>query len=139
MSARKVSSMRCLVRVLFIALVASVAVIEVLVAVKFQEIELLNFGFPWVLNFELPEAVTTFAMSVGAILWLTLVVAIWTETYKKSNYGLTIVEAMVVTFVAAFPVYGIIAGPFVFTLWLNAILWCFAPIVFFRRVGKAEG
>ncbi len=138
MSARKVGSMRCLGRVLFIALVASVAVIELLVAVKFNEIEFLSIGISWPINLELPAMMTIFGMWAGAMLWVTLVGAVWTETYKKNANGLTVVEAAVVTSVAAIPVYGIIAGPFAFAVWANALLWSFAVLFFCQRFGKAE-
>ena len=74
MNARAISFVKCFVSVFLAALAVSIAVLEVVVAVKFQfpvEVKVLDMGFLWLLNLELPEEATTCAMWAGAALRLT--------------------------------------------------------------------
>ena len=133
MSARAISFVKCFVSVFLATLAVFIAVLEVVVAVKFQfpaEVKVLDMGFLWLLNLELPEVVTTCAMWAGAALWLTIAVNFWVEVFKKKTQKLNATEITAFTAIAAVPVWGAIAGPFAFAVWLNAGMWILAAVGF---------
>lgn len=131
MSARAISFIKCFVSVFLAVLAVSIAVLEVIVAVKFQfpvEIKVLDMGFLWLLNLELPEAVTAFAMWAGAALWLTIAINFWVEVFKNKTQKLNATEITAFTTITAVPVWGAISGPFALAVWLNAGMWILAAI-----------
>jgi len=131
MNARAISFVKCFVSVFLAALAVSIAVLEIVVAVKFQfpvEVKVLDMGFLWLLNLELPEEATTCAMWAGAALWLTIAVNFWVEVFKNKNQKLNATEITAFTAIAAVPVWGAIAGPFALAVWLNAGMWILAAI-----------
>lgn len=131
MNTRAVSFIEHSVPIVLTVLAVAVAVLEVVVAVKFQfpvQVKILDIGFLWLLNLELPEPVTFFASQAGAALWLAMAIGYWVEVFKNKTQKLTAIEITVFTSLAAVPVWGAIVGPFAFSVWLNAGMWVFASI-----------
>lgn len=120
------------VRPLFLAVfTVAIAVLEVVVAVKFQfpvQVKIQDIGLLWLLNLDLPDAVNVFAAWIGATPWIAMDIAFWVEIFRGKPQKLTVAEIIVFTSMAAVPVWGAIVGPFSVSVWLNAGMWVFASI-----------
>lgn len=131
MNTRAVRFIEHSIPIVLTMLAVAIAVLEVVVAVKFQfpvQVKIFDIGFLWLLNLELPEPVTFFASQAGAALWLAMAIGYWVEVFKNKTQKLTAIEITVFTSLAAVPVWGAIVGQFAFSVWLNAGMWVLAAI-----------
>gem|GEM_PF-7019656 len=116
----------------FLAVMAVIiGALELAVAMKFQ------FPETWALALDfLPGAAITFAMWTGAALWMAIATVGWIKTCKRIPGSFTAMETVAVTSVATISVMGIIVGPFMVAVWLNALAWVGAALSFVGSLQK---
>lgn len=129
MGAHAISLIKFLVSVLMAVFAAVVALLEVVVAIKFQFATnlILDTGL-WILNLELPEEINLYAAWMGAALWILVDVNFLVEVIKNVPRKLNATEITAFTAIAAIPAWGAVDEPFALSIWLNVALWVLAAI-----------